>query len=158
MRYEPACKEIPVDGAGDSAQQHSRDDRTNDSTQDQLCSAEWPPFTMRHDSVLDVGISADVIHAVFERMQIPVQIASLFWISCLQKVGKVQMDGAVDAFPSDRGVHGVNSTSYYPLALFVVSDSPIHDLQLGQMLGKKRRSTGLRIRTNRSRSEGLDSG
>lgn len=102
-----------------------------------LCGTEWPPFLLTHNGSFDEGISVDVIRAAFARIHVPVRLVPLSWIVCVQKLKSGAMDGAIDAFPTDHGVHGVNSSSFYPLALFVEANSPTQDWTWEQMRGKK---------------------
>jgi len=102
-----------------------------------LCAIEWPPFTVLKQNRIDSGITVDVLREAFGRLSVPYRIQPMSWILCRKAVDAGEMDGLLDATVSESHVTERNSTAYYPLAAFVLDESPVKVFDWTSLRGQK---------------------
>jgi polar amino acid transport system substrate-binding protein len=102
-----------------------------------LCAIEWPPFTQLKQNRIDSGITVDVLREAFGRLQVPYRIQPMSWILCRKAVDSGEMDGLLDATVSESHLTERHSTSFYPLAVFVLDESSIKEFDWSLLRGKR---------------------
>ena len=103
----------------------------------QLCGAEWPPFAATSGAELSSGISIDIVKAAFARLNRPVRVRALSWVICRRAVSEGRLDGVIDATPAPNEFAGSHFSSMYPLAVFVVADSPVMQFEPALLNGEE---------------------
>ena len=105
-----------------------------------ICSAAWPGFIEVEDGRVVGGITHDVIHEAFRRLNRSVEMRELPWSRCLKNVEDGSYSAATDEFFPNHNPAFSQSQVHFNSAIFgicVRQDAPQQSLSLDLLQGQR---------------------